>query len=323
MFFICALLIFNIELSYMKIDAHHSFEDEDNNWMDNTIEDDENIWMEEDGILSTHDNSITNKNKNDNYDMKDYSLESDSSADYISGEIENFETKQIFKRKGMGFDYSMGGVSNSCDRLPKKPQFNLSRSGEMLEPINQPYQVIDYLSKYALGIICSGSNTEKCQREQSCGCNCYNFKGTYPDTKKKEDAIRVKQSSDAKHGSGCVDQDSRTTCASNFGELAPWMRFDLRSVKTIIRVTIFTPWKGGDRIKNLQVRVMAEKPKGLSSKALYKGGVILGNFLGPATDNQAIKFELKRPLRGRYIIVQMQNDQTRRDKLELLEVTID
>jgi len=113
----------------------------------------------------------------------------------------------------------------------------------------------------------------------------------------------------------CIDGDTEgpskdgNLCHTHYGypksERAPWLAIDYGSAVTINKVEIFNREDGGgDRAKNVDVRVSNELPT--SASQMFSGGSLLGRFAGPGTDGQHIIITGE-AMSGRYVIVQMDN----------------
>jgi len=113
----------------------------------------------------------------------------------------------------------------------------------------------------------------------------------------------------------CIDGDTEgpskdgNLCHTHYGypksERAPWLAIDYGSAVTINKVEIFNREDGGgDRAKNVDVRVSNELPT--SASQMFSGGSLLGRFAGPGTDGQHIIITGE-AISGRYVIVQMDN----------------
>merc|ERR1712223_523442 len=111
--------------------------------------------------------------------------------------------------------------------------------------------------------------------------------------------------------SKCIDGDieghslvDRNMCHTQ-NEPSPWLAIDYGTTVTINKVEIFNREDGGgDRAKNVDVRVSNELPT--SANEMFSGGSLLGHFAGPGTDGQHIIIT-GQAVSGRYVIVQMDN----------------
>ena len=68
----------------------------------------------------------------------------------------------------------------------------------------------------------------------------------------------------------------------------------------------------------LQVRVTKKRPK-LSKDKMFTRGALIGTFKGPATDNAEIAISTTTPVKGRYVIIQMENQ---KNYLALLDIKV-
>merc|ERR1711974_184026 len=182
---------------------------------------------------------------------------------------------------------------------------------EVFIPDFQSQSTVDFWAKKGKGIACyKNVHGKDCKNYNDCGCRLLLFKGNVR-------IVKASLSSTRQSADRCVDANPKTACGSAGGEPAPWLLLDLGKKNLITSVTLFSVNNGGGRLKNLEVRVLRRRPR-VTSSSMFRHGQVLGNFKGPAWDNQDVVIANGKNARGRYILVQ-KND---REALEMLEVKV-
>eukprot|EP00090_Calanus_glacialis_P024685 TRINITY_DN38360_c0_g1_i1.p1 TRINITY_DN38360_c0_g1~~TRINITY_DN38360_c0_g1_i1.p1 ORF type:complete len:190 (-),score=29.70 TRINITY_DN38360_c0_g1_i1:24-593(-) len=118
----------------------------------------------------------------------------------------------------------------------------------------------------------------------------------------------------------CSDSDLDTRCHTAHGasEEAPWVALvfiDPVWVEKVELVNVRTDKHNAGRLRNVEVRITNTLPT--NGRSMFSGGLVLGNFSGPATSDQFVVME-GTPKKGKIVLVQMKH----KEPLHLREIRV-
>jgi len=116
----------------------------------------------------------------------------------------------------------------------------------------------------------------------------------------------------------CADSNSSTFCAVAPSP-APWLALDFDSKARVDRVEIRNTRNYGNRLRDFEIRVTDSLPP--SGEEMFREGVLLGSYVGESVRWQKITIESPASgptSEGRYVLLQMDNNHTRMEVIEIV-----